>query len=72
MLGSRGEEEPIMSCLGGRSCDGIRGMTSGDWLLSSCSLHLAKSDAKNPLRGGDDFIGVLGLCEGRTMGRGLV
>ena len=46
-------------------------MTLGDWRTLSCSSHLAKNDAKNPLRGGHDFFGGLGLCEGGTMGRGL-
>ena len=61
MLGSRGEEEYVMSCFGGISRDGIGGMALGDWLSSFCILHLAKSDVKNPLRGGDDVFGGLGL-----------
>ena len=47
------------------------GMTLGDWLLSSHSLHLTKNDEKYPLRGGDDVFEGLGLCEGEGMGRGL-
>ena len=46
-------------------------MTLGDWITLSCSLHLAKSDVKNPLRGGDEVFGGLGLWEGGTMGGGL-
>ena len=46
-------------------------MTLGNWLSSFCILYLAKNDEKYPLRGGDNFFGGLGLCEGETMGRGL-
>ena len=40
-------------------------MALDDWLTSFCILHLAKSEEKYPLRGGDDVdFGGWGLCEG--------